>query len=48
MEYSIQHMILGIGAVFAVLVPALTIWAQARLGKQTRKNIRDYRNSIRK
>ena len=48
MEYSIQHMILGIGAVLAVLVPALTIWAQARLGKQTRKNIRDYRSSIRK
>lgn len=48
MEYNIQHMILGIGAVLAVLVPVMAIWAQARLGKQTRKNIRDYRNSIRK
>lgn len=48
MEYSVQHMILGIGAVLAVLVPVLTIWAQARLGKQTRQSIRDYRNSIRK
>lgn len=46
MEYDIQHMILGIGAVLAALVPTLTIWAQARLGKQTRKNIREYRKSI--
>lgn len=46
MEYSIQHMIMGIGAVLAVLVPVLTIWAQARLRKQTRQRIRDYRNSI--
>ena len=48
MEYNVQHMIIGVGAVFAVLVPVLTIWAQARLGKQTRKNIRDYLSSIRK
>lgn len=48
MEYNIQHMISGIGAVLAVLVPVLTIWAHARLGKQTRKSIRDYRSSIRK
>ncbi len=46
MEYNVQHMIIGVGAVLAVLVPVLTIWAQARLGKQTRKNIRDYRKSI--
>ena len=46
MEDNVQHMIIGVGAVFAVLVPVLTIWAQARLGKQTRKSIRDYRNSI--
>ena len=46
MEYNVQHMIIGIGAVLAVLVLALTIWAQARLGKQTRKTLRDYRNSI--
>lgn len=46
MGYNVQYMIIGVGAVFAVLVPVLTIWAQARLGKQTRKNIRDCRNSI--
>lgn len=46
MEYNVQHMLLGIGAVLAVLVPVLTIWAQARLGKKTRKSIRDYRKSI--
>lgn len=48
MEYNIQHMIIGIGAVLAVLVPALSIWAHARLRKQTRETIRDYRSSIRK
>lgn len=48
MEYNVQHVILGIGAVSAVLVPVLTIWAQARLRKQTRKTIRDYRTSIAK
>lgn len=46
MESNIQHMILGIGTVLAVLVPILTIWAQARFRKQTRKNIREYRKSI--
>lgn len=48
MEYNVQHMILGIGTVLAVLVTVLTIWAHARLRKQTRKTIRDYRSSIRK
>lgn len=48
MEYNVQHTIIGIGISLAVLVPALTIWAQARFGKQTRKSIRDYRKSIRK
>lgn len=48
MESNIQHMILGIGTGLAVLVPVLTIWAQTRFRKQTRKTIRDYRNSIAK
>lgn len=47
MEYNIQHMILGIGAVLAVLVPVLTILNQVRIRKQTRKRIREYRKSIR-
>lgn len=46
MEYNVQHMIIGIGAVLAVLVTVLTTWAHARLRKQTRQSIRDYRSSI--